>query len=40
MAKDDCIPFPREVLAMLEDLKNKVRTRDEKRERTSEEKTT
>ena len=30
--KDNGIPFPREVLGMLEDLKRKVRTRDEKRE--------
>ena len=38
--KDDGIPFPREVLNMLEDLNRKVRTRDEKREKTSKEKTT
>ena len=39
--KDDRIPFPRDILEMLEDLKKKVRTRDEKREeKTNEERTT
>ena len=37
--KDDRVPFPRDVLEMLEDLKKKVRTRDEKRKKTSKEET-